>query len=59
MSNAVRSDMGADVYHNDKDGSTPLYWSCKFGENEIAELLLSNGADAKSENNDKSRSMSK
>ena len=39
-------DYGLPVDSRDEDGSTPLYWSCAQGLSQVAELLLSRGADA-------------
>ena len=33
-------------------GSTPLHWAAKEGHTEIASLLIGNGADINSKNND-------
>lgn len=38
-------DCGLPVDSRDEDGSTPLYWACAQGLSQVAELLLSRGAD--------------
>ena len=35
---------GANINIKDKNGYTPLMWSCKYNHTEIIELLLDKGA---------------
>jgi len=44
-------DDGEDVNIRDRDGETPLLQACANGHREIAEILLSHGADINARNN--------